>query len=77
MPNMDGKQVAQVIKRESPITPIIMLTGWGSMMEADGNTPKHIDLVLGKPPKLNDLMEALADLTNGDRAVGRDEKLLV
>ncbi|MEO5802236.1 MAG: ATP-binding protein [Verrucomicrobiota bacterium] len=67
MPNIDGRQVAQTIKRESPATPVMLLTGWGSMMEADGHLPDHVDLVLGKPPQLNELMEAVAELTNRKR----------
>ena len=68
MPSVDGRQVAQTIKRESPITPVMLLTGWGSMMEADGNIPEHVDLVLGKPPQLNDLLNAIAELTSRERA---------
>lgn len=69
MPNVDGRQVAQAIKRESPSTPVMLLTGWGKIMEADGDVPEHVDLVLSKPPQLNELMSAITRLTNRNPAL--------
>jgi signal transduction histidine kinase/ActR/RegA family two-component response regulator len=59
MPYVDGRQVAASIKSMSPTTPVIMLTGWGQRLMADGDIPAHVDLVLSKPPKLRDLREAI------------------
>ena len=59
MPGIDGHQVAKAIKEESAGTPVIMLTGWGSIMEAEGNKPINVDMVLGKPPAVNELASAL------------------
>ena len=59
MPRMDGRRVAKEIKQESSGTPVILLTGWGGIMQAEGNHPEHIDVVLGKPPQVNELMAAL------------------
>ena len=59
MPFVDGRQVASAIKVESAQVPIIMLTGWGQRLVAEGDIPAHVDLVLSKPPKLRDLREAL------------------
>ena len=58
MPGMDGRQVAKIIKQESP-TPVIMLTGWGDIMQAEGNHPEHIDAIISKPPGANQLLEIL------------------
>jgi CheY-like chemotaxis protein len=63
MPHVDGRQVARVIKGESPATPIIMLTGWGSFMKGDGEAPTHVDGVLSKPPRSRELRETLNRLT--------------
>ena len=60
MPYVDGRQVASAVKTASPSTPVIMLTGWGQRLVAEGDIPAHVDLVLNKPPKLRDLREALA-----------------
>jgi len=59
MPYVDGRQVANAIKALSPDTPVVLLTGWGRRLQAEGDTPVHVDLVLAKPPKLRDLREAL------------------
>jgi CheY-like chemotaxis protein len=60
MPYLDGRQVAQTIKRESPDMPVIMLTGWGTMMKDDGDAPTQVDAVLSKPPKINELFETIS-----------------
>ena len=31
MPDIDGQRVARTIKAESPNTPVIMMTGWGTI----------------------------------------------
>ena len=65
MPYVDGRQVASAVKTASPSTPVIMLTGWGQRLVAEGDIPAHVDLVLNKPPKLRDLREALARCCEG------------
>jgi signal transduction histidine kinase len=60
MPNVDGRKVASFIKSVAPSTPVILLTGWGQKMIAEGDVPAHVDLVLSKPPRLRQLREALA-----------------
>jgi CheY-like chemotaxis protein len=60
MPHVDGRKVATAVKAASPATPVILLTGWGQRLIAEGDIPMHVNCVLGKPPKLRDLREALA-----------------
>jgi signal transduction histidine kinase/ActR/RegA family two-component response regulator len=60
MPEMDGRQVANTIKAESPGTPVIMLTGWGTMMKDEGDIPAQVDGVLSKPPRVKELGDMLA-----------------
>jgi CheY-like chemotaxis protein len=60
MPNVDGRRVAAAIKEASATTPVIMLTGWGQRITAEGDIPPFVDRVLNKPPKLKELREALA-----------------
>lgn len=55
MPDMDGHHVARAVKAESPQTPVIMLTGWGTMMKAEGESAPEVDAVLGKPPRITEL----------------------
>jgi signal transduction histidine kinase len=61
MPHLDGRGVAKLVKEASPQTPVILLTGWGQRLGADGEALVHIDRVLGKPPKAKELRAALAE----------------
>ena len=63
MPKMDGHQLARAIKAESPLTPIIMMTGWGTMIKEDGIIMPEVDALLGKPPQIRDLNELLLKVT--------------
>ena len=55
----------EAVKNESPSTPVILLTGWGQRLVAEGDIPPHVDRVLNKPPKLRELRAALAELASG------------
>jgi CheY-like chemotaxis protein len=61
---MDGKQVAERIKASSPKTPVILLTGWGTMLDEEGQSMSNIDALMNKPPRLNDLMQVLAKVVS-------------
>jgi signal transduction histidine kinase/ActR/RegA family two-component response regulator len=63
MPEVDGHQVARAIKEESPQTPVIMMTGWGTMMKEDGETAPEVDALVGKPPRMQELNALLLRLT--------------
>jgi CheY-like chemotaxis protein len=63
MPYVDGRKVAAAVKAASPLTPIVLVTGWGQSMRADDALPSHVDRVLCKPPDIAELRRALAELT--------------
>lgn len=60
MPHVDGRQVAQAVKAISPKTPVVMLTGWGQRMAADGDCPPGVDHLMSKPPRIAMLQQVLA-----------------
>ena len=62
MPYVDGRKVAAAIKAASLNTPVVLLTGWGERMAAEGDVPEHVDRVLSKPPKLGELRAAFFEL---------------
>ena len=64
MPYVDGRHVASAVKTSAEAVPVIMLTGWGQRLVADGDIPDHVDQVLSKPPKLREVRAALARLTS-------------
>jgi CheY-like chemotaxis protein len=60
MPYVDGRKVSSAVKATAPGTTVLLLTGWGQRLVAEGDIPPHVDGVLSKPPKLRALREALA-----------------
>jgi PAS domain S-box-containing protein len=63
MPEMGGDQLAAAIRRASPETPVIMLTGFGDLMDAKGERPEGVDAVIGKPVSLDVLSAAIRRVT--------------
>jgi CheY-like chemotaxis protein len=56
MPYVDGRKVSSAVKAIVPGTVVIMLTGWGQRLIADGEVLPHVGRVLSKPPKLRDAL---------------------
>ncbi|MDE2304419.1 MAG: response regulator, partial [Gammaproteobacteria bacterium] len=65
MPTVDGRAVAAAVKALSAATPVMLLTGWGESLRQDRPTYPHIDYVLGKPPRIDELRRALVELKGG------------
>jgi signal transduction histidine kinase/DNA-binding response OmpR family regulator len=63
MPHLDGRQLAQILKSESPSTPIIMMTGWGTLIKGE-DLPAQVDGMLNKPPNISELQQALRRVTS-------------
>lgn len=62
MPEMGGDELAALVKSLTPATPVLMLTGFGDLMEAAGERPPGVDLVLSKPTTLARLRAAITTL---------------
>ena len=68
MPNSSGEEVGRAVKSHNPDVPVVLLTGFGNIMNAPGRSPNHVDLVLSKPITPNELNRAIAramDLCRG------------
>ncbi len=63
MPGMSGDQLAALIKKHSPPTPIILLTGFGQFLEKE-NIP-FVDVLIAKPIDLLALRQAVATAHQG------------
>ena len=59
MPEMNGDELAAAIKKLEPAKSVVMVTGFGDVLEMSGDGPKHADLVLSKPVSRADLREAV------------------
>jgi signal transduction histidine kinase len=64
MPKMDGHQVARTIRAESPLTPIVMMTGWGTLMKENDKRAPEINIVVSKPPNMQALNDLLLRLSS-------------
>jgi signal transduction histidine kinase len=62
MPEMSGDQTARFIKQVKPDIPVIMLTGFGALIEVTGSQPAPVDVVLNKPVTLDALRQTIDKL---------------
>jgi len=62
MPEMNGEQTARFIKQLNQNIPVIMLTGFGALIEVTGAQPQAVDVVLSKPVTLDALRRTIDKL---------------
>jgi signal transduction histidine kinase len=60
MPEMNGDQLALAIKRRNPKIPVVLLTGFGDLMESGGEHPSGVDIIVSKPFTFDTLRSAIA-----------------
>jgi PAS domain S-box-containing protein len=60
MPEMGGDQLAAAAARLAPDKPIIMLTGFGDLMDARGEKPPGVSVLVSKPVTGDVLQRAIA-----------------
>ncbi len=60
MPGMTGDQLAAAARAAHPALRIVMLTGYGVLMDADDECPPGVDAVLAKPVDGTQIAAALA-----------------
>jgi CheY-like chemotaxis protein len=58
MPDLTGLQVAAAVRRRSPKTPVLLVTGWGSDLDASA-PPAGVAAVISKPFRLGTLIDAV------------------
>ena len=62
MPKLNGDGLAGAIKALRPAMPIILLTGFGELMQANGELPKGVDCVMSKPFTFTTLQQTIAQV---------------
>ena len=62
MPEMSGDQTARFIKQLNQDIPVIMLTGFGALIEVTGSQPQAVDVVLNKPVTIDALRRTIDKL---------------
>jgi len=63
MPDVNGCEVAQAIKAESPKTPIVLLSGAAGTPKESEVPPASVDAVVNKPASIKYLNELLLRIT--------------
>ncbi len=67
MPAMSGDHVATAIKQMEPHVPIIMLTGFGDLMNSTGERPIGVDLIVSKPVTIAKLRQAISQVMTREK----------
>lgn len=62
MPELSGDQAAELIKKTHPELPIILLTGFGALIEVTGSRPQAVDAVVAKPVTLGTIRQTIERL---------------
>jgi DNA-binding response OmpR family regulator len=68
MPELSGDQLAAEVKALRPEVPVILLTGFGDLMNAEGEKPAGVDAVVSKPFTMASLRAAVNEVTAGKTA---------
>jgi PAS domain S-box-containing protein len=63
MPGVTGWDVSRAVKSLKTPVPVILLTGWGEHSAAEEPDRGLVNRVLGKPFRMEDILEAIAELT--------------
>lgn len=64
MPDLTGLQVAAAVRRRSPNTLVVLVTGWGCDLDANA-PPAGVTAVISKPFRLGTLVEAVRAALSG------------
>ena len=59
MPEMNGHELASIIKARAPYQPIIMITAYADMLANLSPVPQ-VDLVMGKPWSIEEIRAAIS-----------------
>jgi CheY-like chemotaxis protein len=76
MPEMNGHELASIIKGRDPRQPIIMITAYADML-ADMMPVPEVDLVMGKPWSIDELGKAISKVLPAPGRAGVLESKIV
>src|SRR5436305_1129661 len=63
MPAMKGDELALAIKARNPRQPVVMITAYAEMLQANGTPLPGVDFMISKPFLLENLRDAIARVT--------------
>jgi CheY-like chemotaxis protein len=59
MPAMNGWEVAKWVKSKIPEIPVGLITGWGTHLDEEKIRESGVDLIIGKPFQMKEILEAV------------------
>ena len=59
MPAMNGWEVAKWVKHKVPRIPVGLITGWETQLDEEKIKESGVDLVIGKPFQVTDILDAV------------------
>jgi len=59
MPLKNGWEVAKWVKSNIPQIPVILVTGWGTNLDEAKTKASCVDMIIGKPFQVNEILEAV------------------
>ena len=59
MPLKNGWEVAKWIKTKAPHIPVVLITGWGTKLDEEKVKDSGVDMIIGKPFEVNEILEAV------------------
>ncbi len=61
MPECSGLEVARTLKKMNPATPIVLMTGWGDLLDPARIQEAGVDLMIVKPYRVERVLNVVAD----------------
>ena len=61
MPAMNGWEVAKWVKHKAPRIPVGLITGWETHLDEEKIKESGVDLVIGKPFQVKDILDAVSN----------------
>jgi DNA-binding response OmpR family regulator len=61
LPECSGLDVARSVKRMRPETPVVLITGWGHLLDPERLRKSGVDLMLVKPFRLERVLSVVGD----------------
>ena len=62
MPGMNGWEVVKRVKIKNPHIPVVLITGWGTELDEETIEKSGVDLIIGKPFQVHEVLEAVGRL---------------
>ena len=74
MPRVSGLQVARAVKQHAPHVPVLLVTGFGVELSPEERLAHGVDVVLGKPLQIQEILDALAEAARNAPPAAPEDK---